>query len=187
MTDQTLPAPADLSGDYTLDPVHTRLGFSARHAMVTKVHGSFKDFEGHLHIDAADPKQSSARVVIQAKSIDTGSDDRDTHLRSNDFFSMDEYPTITFQSTGAERVDDDHFRVTGDLTIKDVTKPITIEFELTGVAQDPWGQQRIGFEGSTTVNRKDWGVNWNTALEAGGVLVSDKVKIELDLSAVKAS
>ncbi|HEX2259622.1 MAG TPA: YceI family protein [Actinomycetota bacterium] len=174
-----------LTGDYTIDSAHSRIGFVARHALVTKVRGSFNDFEGWAHIDAENPADSSAKVVINAKSIDTRNEQRDAHLRSNDFFAMDEYPEITFESTGVERVDDAHFHLTGDLTIKDVTRPVTIDFEYMGAAIDPWGKLRIGFEGSTTVNRKDWGVNWNVALEAGGLLVSENVTLEFEIAAVK--
>lgn len=176
---------ARLTGDYTIDPGHSRIGFVARHAMVTKVRGSFNDFEGWFHLDADDPTKSSAKVNIKAKSIDTRNEQRDAHLRSNDFFAMDQYPEITFESTGVERVDETHFRLTGDLTIKGVTRPLTIDFEYMGAAVDPWGKLRIGFEGSTTVNRKDWGVNWNVALEAGGMLVSENVTLEFEIAAVK--
>ena len=134
-----------------------------------------------------DPANSHLELKIKAASIDTRSADRDAHLRSNDFFDMDNHPEITFASTAVERVDDTTFRVTGDLTIKAVTKPITIDFEYTGSAVDPFQNQRIGFEGSATINRKDWGVNWNAALEAGGVLVSEKVTLEFDVSAIKAT
>ena len=176
-----------LTGDYTLDPAHTRLGFVARHAMVTKVRGSFSDFDGAFSVDGANPANSSGRLTIRAKSIDTGNADRDAHLRSNDFFAMDEYPEITFVSTAVEPVDAEHYRVTGDLTIRGVTRPVTADFTYTGAATDPFGNLRVGLEGSVTVNRKDWGVNWNAALEAGGVLVSEKVTIELDISAIKSA
>ncbi|MBK5222207.1 MAG: YceI family protein [Acidimicrobiia bacterium] len=183
----TSTIPATLSGDYTLDPSHSRIGFTARHAMVTKVRGSFKEVEGSGVLDAENPANSTAQLTIQAASIDSGNADRDGHLRSNDFFDMETYPTITFTSTAVEPVGDDNFRVTGDLTIKDVTKPVDVELEFTGTAVDPFGNTRIGFEGTTTINRKDWGVNWNAALEAGGVLVSEKVTLEFDLSAIKSS
>jgi polyisoprenoid-binding protein YceI len=187
MTTETTTIETDrLAGTYRLDPTHTRLGFVARHAMVTKVRGAFTDFEGEITVDPTDPGAASASVTIQAKSVDTRNADRDAHLRSNDFFAMDEYPTVAFQSTGVERVGDDEFRVTGDLTVKDVTKQISFDVEYTGAVVDPWGNVRIGFEGSTTVNRKDWGLTWNAPLEAGGVLVSEKVTIEFDVSAVKA-
>ncbi len=173
-----------LTGTYTLDPSHTTIGFVARHAMVTKVRGAFNEFEGTIEIDGDNPSASSAQVTIQAASIDTRNADRDGHLRSNDFFAMDQYPTIAFVST-AVSVDGDDVNLTGDLTIKDVTKPVTIQFELTGVATDPFGNQRIGFEGEVDVNRKDWGVEWNAPLETGGVLVGEKVKLTFDVSAIK--
>lgn len=181
-TDITLD---QLTGDYTIDPVHTRVGFQARHAMVTKVRGEFLDFDGGFHLDAERPESSSAQLTIQAKSITTGNDQRDQHLRSNDFFAMDQYPQIKFTSTKAERLDDERLRLTGDLEIRGATRPVTIDFDYLGAAIDPWDNLRIGFEGRTTVNRKDWGVSWNAPLEAGGVLVSEKVTIELDVSATK--
>ena len=174
-----------VTGSYTLDPSHSRLGFVARHAMVTKVRGSFNEFEGSGHFDAENPANSHLALTIQANSIDTRNEDRDGHLKSNDFFDMETYPEIKFASTAVEKVDDDNYRVTGDLTIKDVTKPVTVDFEYTGTAVDPYQNQRIGFDGSTTVNRKDWGVNWNTALDTGGVLVSEKVTLEFDVSAIR--
>ena len=153
--------------------------------MVTKVRGSFNEFEGSGHFDAENPANSHLALIIQANSIDTRNEDRDGHLKSNDFFDMETYPEIKFASTAVEKVDDDNYRVTGDLTIKDVTKPVTVDFEYTGTAVDPYQNQRIGFDGSTTVNRKDWGVNWNTALDTGGVLVSEKVTLEFDVSAIR--
>ena len=183
----TLTQNAQLTGTYKLDPAHTRLGFVARHAMVTKVRGSFNDFDGTILVDGDDPTRSRARVVIEAASIDTRSADRDGHLRSNDFFAMERYPQITFESTAIEPVDDATYRVTGDLTIKDTTRPITIDFDFTGSATDPFGNERVGFEGSVTINRKDWGVTWNAPLEAGGVLVGDKVVLEFEISAIRAA
>jgi polyisoprenoid-binding protein YceI len=175
----------DIAGDYTLDVTHTRLGFSARHAMVTTVRGQFAEFEGTAHVDTANPAASSAKVVIKTAGIDTRNADRDGHLRSGDFFDAETYPEITFVSTGVERVDAESWRITGDLTIKDVTKPVSIDFESTGSAVDPFGNLRVGFEGSTTINRKDWGLTWNAALETGGVLVSEKIKLEFDVSAIR--
>jgi polyisoprenoid-binding protein YceI len=173
----------DIKGDYTLDPTHSRLGFSTRHAMVTTVRGSFKEFTGDAVVNTENPAASTVNVAIQATSIDTGVADRDAHLRSGDFFDVETYPTITFVSTDVSR-DGADWTITGDLTIKDVTKPISIEFEETGSARDPFGHTRIGFEGRTTLNRKDWGLTWNAALETGGFLVSDKIKLEFDISAI---
>jgi polyisoprenoid-binding protein YceI len=175
----------DLTGDYEFDVAHTRIGFVARHAMVTSVRGAFTDFEGTVHLDAADPARSSAKLTLKVASIDTGNEQRDGHLKSADFFDAETYPEITFAGTAVERVDDDEFRLTGDLTVKGVTKPVTVELTFNGSAKDPFGNLRAGFEGKTTVNRKDWGLTWNAALETGGFLVSDKIKLEFDVSAVK--
>ena len=185
MTTATAPALTELTGTYTLDPAHTRIGFVARHAMVTKVRGAFNEFEGTATLDGANPAGSSAQVTISTDSIDTRNAQRDEHLRGNDFLAMNEYPQITFASTGARRVDDTTFELTGDLTIKGVTNPITIPFSFEGAAKDPFGNLRVGFEGAVTINRKDYGITWNAALETGGVLVSDKVTLEFELSLVK--
>lgn len=185
MTTATAPNLTELTGAYTLDPAHTRIGFVARHAMVTKVRGAFNEFEGTATLDGANPANSSAQVTISTASIDTRNAQRDGHLRSNDFLAMDEYPQITFVSTGARQVDDSTFELTGDLTIKGVTNPITIPFSFEGAAKDPFGNLRVGFEGAVTINRKDYGITWNAALETGGVLVSDKVTLEFEISAVK--
>jgi polyisoprenoid-binding protein YceI len=181
----TVTAPSTITGTYTIDPTHSRVGFVARHAMVTKVRGSFNEFEGSGYFDAEDPTKSNLELVIKAASIDTRNADRDGHLRSNDFFAMDEYPEITFKSTSVEQTGDAEYRVTGDLTLKGVTKPVTVDFDYTGAAVDPFGNQRIGLEGTTTINRKDWGVTWNAPLETGGVLVSEKVTLEFEVSAVR--
>ena len=185
MTTATATDTTNLTGTYTLDPAHSTIGFVARHAMVTKVRGSFDDFEGTIVVDGSNPSASTAAVTIQAASIDTRNADRDAHLKSNDFFNMDEFPEITFAST-AVTSDGDDYTLTGDLTIKGVTKPVTIDFEFTGAATDPFGNHRIGFEGSVDVNRKDWGIEWNAPLETGGVLVSEKVKLTFDVSAIKS-
>ena len=177
----------DLSGTYTLDPSHSRVGFVARHAMVAKVRGSFDEVTGTATIDGANPSASSMEVTIQAASIDTRSEGRDAHLRSADFFDVENHPTITFKATGFDIVDDTTAEVTGDLTIRGVTRSVTVSFEFGGAVVDPFGNHRIGFEGSVVVNRKDWDLTWNAALETGGVLVSDKVTLEIEVSAVKAS
>ncbi|MFD2472817.1 YceI family protein [Amycolatopsis silviterrae] len=176
---------AHLTGTYTIDGSHSRIGFVARHAMVTKVRGSFNEFEGSFTLDGEDPAKSSANITIQAKSVDTRNADRDGHLRNNDFLSCDEFPTITFVSTGIAQTGEDAFDVTGDLTIKDVTKSVTVPFEFGGAAKDPFGNDRVGFEGSTSINRSDYNVKFNAALETGGVLVSDKITLEFEISAIK--
>lgn len=190
MSTDTFDAPttavADITGDYTIDQTHTRLGFSTRHAMVTTVRGQFTDFAGTAHIDTANPSASNVSLTIQTASIDTGVADRDGHLKSADFFDAENNPVITYTSTKVER-DGDTWTITGDLVIKGVSKPVTIEFESTGSAQDPFGNVRVGFEGAATINRKDWGLTWNAALETGGVLVSEKIKLEFDVSAIKNS
>jgi len=182
--DAPTAAVEDISGDYTIDPTHTRIGFSTRHAMVTTVRGQFTDFSGTAHVDAANPAASRVELRIQTASIDTGVADRDAHLRSADFFNADENKEIAFVSTAVER-DGDDWTITGDLTINGNTLPVTVPFELTGSARDPFGNLRIGFEGGTAISRKEWGVTWNAALETGGVLVSDKVKLEFDVSAIR--
>ena len=175
-----------LTGTYSIDPSHSQIGFGARHAMVTKVRGQFNEFSGTGYFNAENPAESNLQVTIQAKSIDTRNADRDNHLRGNDFFSMDEFPLITFASTAFSKIDADTFKVTGDLTVKGVTKSISIDMDFTGQAVDPWGNQRVGFEGKTTINRSDWGVNFNAALEAGGVLVSEKISLEFEISAIRS-
>jgi polyisoprenoid-binding protein YceI len=184
--DAPTAAVEDISGDYTIDPTHTRLGFSARHAMVTTVRGQFTDFAGTAHIDTANPAASTVSLTIQTASIDTGVADRDAHLRSEDFFHADDNKEITFSSTNVAR-DGEDWVVTGDLTLKGETKPVEIVFEPTGSARDPFGNLRIGFEGGTTISRKDWGLTWNAALETGGVLVSEKIKLEFDVSAIQSA
>jgi len=174
-----------VAGTYVVDPTHSSIGFTVRHAMVTKVRGTFDEFEGSGHFDPETPADSRVNLTIQAKSINTRNADRDAHLRTNDFFDMERYPELRFESTSVKGLDGDRYAVTGDLTIKDVTKAVTIEFESTGSAVDPYGNQRLGFEGRTTINRKDWGITWNAALETGGVVVSEKVNLEFDVSAIK--
>lgn len=177
---------AGLTGTYTFDTAHTRLGFVARHAMVTKVRGSFKEFEGTATIDADDPSKSSASITIQAASIDTRVAARDDHLRSNDFLDMETYPQITFASTEVKHVGGNDFEVTGDLTLRGVTRSITFPLEFQGSAKDPFGNLRIGFDGSTEISRKDYGITYNATLETGGVLVSDKIVLEFEISAIKS-
>jgi polyisoprenoid-binding protein YceI len=174
----TLPA-----GTYNIDASHSRVGFSARHAMVTKVRGSFNDYTGSATVaDGA----ASISIEINVASVDTRSADRDGHLQSPDFFDVANFPKITFASTSVKDSGSDKLSVEGNLTIKDVTKPITIEFEYTGTATDPFGNARYGFEGAAEINRKDFGLTWNAALETGGILVSENIKLEFEISTIAA-
>lgn len=175
----------NLSGVYTLDPAHTEIGFVARHAMVTKVRGSFSEFEGTASTGAG-LTDASINLTVQVASVRSGNADRDAHLRSADFFDVEKYPTITFASTEVTSPSADVLHVVGDLTIKDVTRPVTIDFEFEGAAQDPFGNERVGLSGSVEVNRKDFGLEWNAALETGGVLVSEKVTLNFEVSAIKS-
>ena len=177
----------DLSGTYTIDPAHSSIGFVARHAMVTKVRGSFTDVAGTVVVDAADPSKSSANVTIQVASVDTRNADRDGHLRTNELLDATNHPEITFTSTSAELKGENSVTLTGDLTIKGITKSITLDFEYQGAATDPFGNHRLGFEGSHTISRQDYGITWNAKLETGGVLVGDKIVLEFDLSLIKSA
>lgn len=174
-----------LTGTYAIDAVHSRFGFVARHAMVTKVRGSFNDFEGTFTIDGADPSKSSVQVTLKVDSVDTRNAQRDGHLKTNDFLDIEAYPEITFASTSVEHDGGNDFQVTGNLTIKGVTKSVTIPLEYQGTAKDPYGNDRVGFEGSLVISRSDYGVTFNAALETGGVLVSEKITLEFEISAVK--
>jgi len=174
----TLPA-----GTFNIDPSHSRVGFSARHAMVTKVRGSFNEFTGSGTVTDG---TASITIEINAASVDTRSADRDGHLQSPDFFDVAAFPKITFASTSVKDSGSDKIVVEGNLTIKDVTKPISIEFEDTGTATDPYGNARFGFEGASEINRKDYGLTWNAVLETGGVIVSENIKLEFEISAIAA-
>jgi polyisoprenoid-binding protein YceI len=184
MTQTDAPV-ATITGDYDLDPTHTRIGFAAKHAMVTTVRGSFLTFTGEAHLDLDDISKSTATLEIDAASVETGQKGRDDHLRTSDFLEIETYPKISFVSTSAERKDEDNFVLHGDLTIKNVTKPVSIDFEKTGEGEDPWGGFRVGFEGKAKINRTDWGVDFNMPLGAGGLVISEKVTLEFDIAAVK--
>ena len=168
---------------YKIDKAHSEATFQVRH-LLTKVRGRFSDFEGVIHYDANTPERSSVKATIQATSIDTNEPDRDKHLRSADFFGVDEFPTLTFTSTRVTKKGAESFDVLGDLTIHGVTRPVTLNVSFLGKAKDPWGNERLGFEAETTINRKDFGLTWNAALETGGFLVGDEVKITLSVQAL---
>ncbi|MEQ4726048.1 YceI family protein [Nonomuraea sp. B19D2] len=177
--------PSELTGSYTIDPMHSRFGFVARHAMVTKVRGSIPVKEATAHLDAADPAASRVHVVLDVAGIQSGNDIRDDHLRTGDFLDAAGHPAITFESTDIKHVGGDSFEVAGRLTIRGVTRQVTIPLDYTGTAVDAQGLTRVGFEGSTVINRKDFGMTYNAVLETGGVMISEKITLEFDLSAVK--
>lgn len=171
---------------WNIDPTHSQVTFSVKHMMVSTVRGNFKVFGGKMEIDEANPANSWVEAEADASSIDTHDANRDKHLRSPDFFDAESYPTITFKSKKVEPVSNDEFRVLGDLTIHGVTQEVPFTAEYSGQVKDAYGKQRAGLVAKTAINRKDFGLHWNSALEAGGVAVSDKVNIEIDLAAVKA-
>ena len=173
-----------MASTYKIDKSHSEAVFQVRH-LVTRVRGRFTDFEGTVTIDEQKPELSSVTFTIQAGSIDTAEKDRDTHLRSADFFEVEKFPTITFRSKRVTKKSNESFDVTGDFTIRDVTREITLPVTHLGTAKDPWGNERVGFEAETMLNRKDFGLKWNAALETGGFLVGDEVRVNLSIQAVK--
>lgn len=170
---------------WQMDKAHSDVHFSIRHMMISTVRGRFEEFGGTFEVNEADPTQSKIEMVIQAASINTKEPQRDNHLRSADFLDVEKYPTITFNSTRIEKIDDTHGRVFGDLTIKDITKEVVLDVEYFGQAKSPYGVISAGFEATTKINRKDWDLTWNVALETGGMLVGDELKIEIELELMK--
>jgi polyisoprenoid-binding protein YceI len=173
-------------GTWTVDPSHSTVGFVARHLMVTKVRGRFTGVAGTVQI-ADDPLQSSVTATVDTATVTTGDDGRDGHLRSADFFDVEQHPTMTFVSTGIAAGRGGRFELSGDLTIKGVTRPVTFDLEVDGVSTDPWGNTKAGFTATTEINRREWGLEWNVALDTGGVLVGEKIKIELDIQLAKSA
>lgn len=174
----------DYNGTWVLDTAHTDIAFVARHAMVTKVRGTFDEFEGSVVVDQENPAVSVAKAVIKTASVNTGNDDRDGHVRGDDFFSVEQFPEMTFESTSFD-IQGNSGTVTGDLTLKGITKPVTLDVEIFGVEEDPFGNTRVGFEASTKINRKDFGVDFQAPLGSGGVLVSEQITIQIDGSGIK--
>ncbi|GAB6951395.1 YceI family protein [Corynebacterium simulans] len=172
------------AGTYAIDPAHSTIGFVARHAMVTKTRGKFDEFEGTITV-AENIADSKAEATIKAASINTGNEDRDSHVKGDDFFSVEQYPELTFSATSFDVDETGNGTVTGDLTIKGTTKPVTLNVEAEGLAEDPFGNTRFGFEATTKINRTDFGIDFNAPLKTGGVLVSEEIKIELEISAIK--
>lgn len=177
--------PASAADVYNIDPSHSEVSFQIRH-MVSQVRGRFNDFKGTVNLDPANLAKSSVEFRVKAASIDTAMPDRDKHLRAADFFDVEKYPEITFKSTSIKPTGKDAYAVTGDFTMRGVTKKITLPVTFLGSAKDPWGNERAGFETATTLDRKAYGMNWNTALDNGGVILGDDVKIAINLEAIKA-
>jgi polyisoprenoid-binding protein YceI len=171
---------------WKLDPTHSLVEFSAKHLMITTVKGRIADVVGTVYTDEKDPKKSSVEATLKAASLDTRTDQRDQHLRSADFLNAEVYPEIKFRSTRIEG-DKENFKLTGDLTIRDVTKPVTLDVHFEGKTKDPWGGERVGFSGTGKIDRRDFGLTWNQALEAGGVVVGNEIKINLEVQAVKVT
>ena len=184
-TSQTPVAPASQISQWRVDPVHSRAEFAVKHLMITTVRGHFADVDGTVHENPADQSRSSIEVSLKVASVDTGVEQRDTHLRSADFFDAEQFPSITFRSTNIAAAGEDKLKVTGDLTIKGVTKPVVLDVTEEGRGGDPWGGQRAGFSATSKIDRRDFGLTWNQALEAGGVAVGHEVKINLDIQLIR--
>ena len=183
MTETTLTQiPGYVAGKWSIDPVHSEVGFSVRHMMVSKVRGRFTAFSGQI-VTGTDPTASSVTAEIELASINTGNEQRDQHIRSADFFEVDKYTTMTYRSTGL-RAEGDHYILDGELTLKDNTKEVPLTVELNGFGPDPYGGTRAGFTATTEINRRDFGVNFSAPMETGGVVVSDKINVELEIEAV---
>lgn len=170
---------------WKIDPAHSEITFSVRHMMISNVRGRFEKFDGAVDFNMDDPTRSSVEVSIDANSINTRDAQRDGHLRSADFLAVEEYPVLAFKSTRLEKVNDATGRIYGDLTIRGVTRPVVLDTEMNGILKNPWGKTAVGFSASTQINRKDWGLNWNVALEAGGWLVSEEISINIELELVQ--
>ncbi|WP_420644169.1 YceI family protein [Candidatus Leptofilum sp.] len=170
---------------WQIDSSHSHVYFTARHMMISKVRGSFEQFSGSVNFDEANPTNTTVNIEVDLTSINTRDEQRDGHLKSPDFFDVANYPTMKFVSTRVEQTDNNNGRLYGQLTIRDVTKEIALDVEYAGIAKSPWGTESAGFSASGSLNRKDWGLTWNQALETGGVLVGDKINIEIELELVK--
>jgi polyisoprenoid-binding protein YceI len=184
-----LPDPelAGLTGEWLIDPAHSRIGFSVRHAMVTTVRGAFTEYESRLYFDGRDPARSRADIVLYTASVDTGVEQRDSHVIGRQFLDSGSYPRMTFTSTAVQLAGQDVYRMTGDLTIKDTTRPVDLELTYIGHVIDAFGDERVGFDGTTTINRSDWGLTYDARLAQGGTMVSEKVRLQFDIAAIRAT
>ncbi|MFF9021176.1 YceI family protein [Streptomyces eurythermus] len=181
------PALQALTGRWTIDRPHSHIGFSVRHAMVTTVRGAFTDYDSMLYFDGAQPSESRADLVIRVASVDTGVEQRDAHIIGADFFDARQYPEMTFHSTSTVHEGGGTFRMTGDLTIRDITRPVDLQLDYLGSVLDPFGFERVGFDGTTTIDRTEWGLVYNQRLKAGGTMVSEKVRLQFDISAIRST
>ncbi|MFB7505788.1 YceI family protein [Streptomyces broussonetiae] len=179
------PALASLTGEWLIDPAHSRIGFSVRHAMVTTVRGAFPQYESRLYFDGREPSRSRADLVLYTSSVDTGVEQRDAHLVGRQFLDAATYPRMTFTSTAVRLVDKDVYRMTGDLTIKETTRPIDLDLAYIGHVTDAFGDERVGFDGTTTINRSDWGLSYDAKLAQGGAMVSETVRLQFDIAAIR--
>lgn len=182
-----LPDPhlTNLTGEWVVDPAHSRIGFSVRHAMVTTVRGCFLEYESRLYFDARDPARSRADITLFTSSVDTGVEQRDAHLVGRDFLDAATYPRMRFTSSAVEHAGTDLYRMSGELTIKGVSRPVVLDLTYIGHVTDPFGYERAGFDGTTTINRSDWGLTYNSRLAEGGAMVSEKVRLQLDIAAIR--
>ncbi len=182
-----MPTPNDLpTGTWTIDASHSSVGFTVKHLMISKVRGTFSGVSGTVTVPE-DRFASTVDVTIDPATIDTRDGGRDAHLRNSDFFDVENHPTWSFRSTGVKADGDDEFLLLGDLTIRGVTRPVELEVEFVGVSKDPWGNTKAGFEAEAEINRKDWGLEYNAALETGGVVIGEKVKLSLDIQLLKTA
>ncbi|WP_460106495.1 YceI family protein [Streptomyces sp. YKOK-J1] len=179
------PGLASLTGEWAIDPAHSRIGFSVRHAMVTTVRGAFTEYESRLYFDAGDPARSRADIVMYTASVDTGVEQRDAHLVGREFLDAATFPRMTFTSNAVRLAGEDVYRMAGDLTIKNVTRPVDLELTYIGHVTDPFGYERVGFDGTTTINRCDWGLTYDARLAQGGAMVSEKVRLQFDIAAIR--
>ncbi|MEU0132726.1 YceI family protein [Streptomyces sp. NPDC006296] len=179
------PGLAALTGEWMIDPAHSRIGFSVRHAMVTTVRGAFLEYESRLYFDGRDPSRSRAEISLATASVDTGVEQRDAHLIGRDFLDAGRYPRLSFVSTAVQIVDKDVYRMTGDLTIRGITGPVDLDLTYIGHVTDPFGYERVGFDGTTTINRSDWGLTYNARLAEGGAMVSERLRLQFDIAAIR--
>ncbi|WP_327343344.1 YceI family protein [Streptomyces europaeiscabiei] len=180
------PAPAILTGEWMIDAAHSRIGFSVRHALVTTVRGAFTEYQSRLYFDGRDPSRSRAEIVLSTTSVDTGVQQRDHHLMGRDFLDAATYPRMRFVSTAVRPVGNDVYRMAGELTIKSITRPVDLELTYIGHVMDPFGYERVGFDGTTTINRSEWGLTYNQRLAEGGAMVSEKVRLQFDLAVIRS-